>query len=133
MMKKIILSLVCSILFLNCYAKQTAEPDPVYAGTIWYNLVGDQLNHDSFIRFDKEVPICTLGFMGEGKPSEIYDFIYNTNDKNEILLCRLEEPMRPVVILTILEDNMFEFNLIDLPVGNKFKKIQYTGNVETNP
>ncbi|MDR2918276.1 MAG: hypothetical protein LBV72_02790 [Tannerella sp.] len=131
-MKKIILLLV-SIITFNCYAVQAAEPDPVYAGTIWYNIVDGQLNHDSFIRFDKQVAICTLGFMGEGKPSQVFDYIYNTNDKNEILLCRLEEPMRPSVILTIHEDNTLEFNIVDLPVGKKFKKIQYNGISNTTP
>ena len=132
-MKKIILLLIGCIIAFNCFAKQTAEPDPVYAGTIWYNIVDGQLNHDSFIRFDRQVAICTLGFMGEGKPSEIFDFIYNTNDKNEILLCKLDEPMRPSVILTIHEDNTLEFNIIDLPVGRKFKKIQYNEISETTP
>lgn len=132
-MNKILLLLIVSIITFNCYAKQTVEPDPVYAGTIWYQIVDGQLNHDSFIRFDKQVAICTLGFMGEEKPSQIFDYIYNTNDKNEILLCKLDEPMRPSVILTIHKDNTLEFNIVDLPVGYKFKKVQYSGISETTP
>ena len=125
-MKKIVLLFIFSLAFLNGFAQQASRPDAAFAGTIWY-IADDKPDHDSFIRFDKEVAICTVGFMGGGKPSEIYDFIYNKNDKNELLLCKLDAPMRPVVILTIHEDNILEFNLVDLPVGNKYKKIQYSG------
>lgn len=129
-MKKIILLFI----FISCIttfsgiAKQTAEPDHIFAGTIWYNWVDEQVNHNSFICFDKQAAVCTIGFVGGDAGSEIHDFIYNVNEDIEIILCRPEKPMQPVVILTILEDNTFDFNFVDLPVGNKYKKIQYTAD-----
>ena len=125
-MRKFLLLFVFGLAVLNSFAQQAVRPDAAYAGTIWYDVTNGRPDHDSFIRFDKDVAICTVVFMGGGKPSEIYDFLYNKNDKNELLLCNLEAPMRPVVILTIHEDNTLEFNLTDLPVGNKYKKIQYS-------
>lgn len=125
-MKRLIFLFVFSFSVLVGFAQQAVQPDATFAGSVWYSMVDDKPNHDTFIRFDPEVGICTVGFMGGGKASEIYDFIYNKNDKNELLLCNLDTPMRPVVILTIHDNNTLEFNLVDLPVGTLYKRISYS-------